>query len=196
METHMNTFNRIVMVLLSLVALVFGVIALLLVSGLITPASVSPSSIFLNLWSFFAHLNSAEATTAIWVCAIIAVVGLVVLILELLPGRRKPRDFVVKEDGLGKVTIKRTSVRDLVRYEASNMPEVIDARPVADTGPKGLRVQVQAELSPDTNAVEVAEALQERIQQSIQHHTGLPTAEIQVMTQIEPLKHNARRRVY
>jgi len=196
METHMNTFNRIVMVLLSLVALVFGVIALLLVSGLVTPANVSPGSVFLNLWSFFAYLNPADATTAIWLCAIIAVVGLVVLILELLPGRRKPRDFVVKEDGLGKVTIKRTSVRDLVRYEASNMPEVIDARPVADTGPKGLRVQVQAELSPDTNAVEVAEALQERIQQSIQHHTGLSATEIQVMTQIEPLKHNGRKRVY
>lgn len=192
----MNTFNRIVMVLLSLVALVFGVIALLLVSGLITPANVSPGSIFLNLWRFFAHLNAADATIAIWVCAIIAVVGLVVLILELLSGRRKPRDFVVKEDGLGKVTIKQTSVRDLVRYEASNMPEVIDARPVTDTGPKGLLVQVQAELSPDTNAVEVAEALQERIQQSIQHHTGLPTAEIQVMTQIEPLKHNGRKRVH
>lgn len=191
----MNIFNRIVMVLLSLVTLIFGVVALLLVNGLVTPANVSPGGVFLNLWHFFAHLNSADATTATVVCAIVAVVGLVILILELLPGHKKPGDFVVKEDGLGKVTIKRTSVRDLVRYEASNMPEVINARPVTDTGPKGLRVQVQAELSPDTNAVTVAEALQERIQRSIRHHTGLPTAEIQVMTQIEPLKHNERRRV-
>ena len=191
----MNTFNRIVILLLSLAALVFGVVTLLLVSGLVTPADVSPGGVFLSLWSFFAHLDTAGATTAILVCALVAVVGLIVFILELLPGRQKPRDFVVKEDGLGKVTIKRTSVRDLVRYEASTMPEIIDARPTADSGPNGLRVQVQAELSPDTDAVEVAEALQKKIQQSIQHHTGLPTADIQVMTQIEPLKHTERKRV-
>jgi uncharacterized alkaline shock family protein YloU len=191
----MNIFNRIAMLLLSLAALVFGVVVLLLVSGLVSPASVSPGGVFLNLWRFFAILNTKDATTAALVCAIVAVVGLIVLILELLSGRQKPRDFVVKEDGLGKVTIKRTSVRDLVRYEASSMPEVIDARPVADTGPNGLRIQVQAELSPDTDAVKVAEALQKRIQQSIQHHTGLPTADIQVMTQIEPLKHTERKRV-
>jgi hypothetical protein len=93
------------------------------------------------------------------------------------------------------VTIRRTSVRDLVRYEASSMPEIIDTRPTADTGPNGLHIQVQAELTPDTDAVKVAEALQERIQQSIHRHTGLSTAEIQVTTQIEPLKHNERKRV-
>jgi hypothetical protein len=195
METPMNTFNRIAMLLLSLAALVFGVVALLLVSGLVTPANVSSGGIFLNLWSFFAHLNPTDAITATLVSAIVAVVGLIVFILELLPGRRKPRDFVVKKDGLGKVTIKGTSVQDLVRYEASSMPEVIDARPTADTGPNGLHVQVQAELSPNTDAVKVAEALQEKIQHSIQHHTGLPTAEIQVMTQIEPFKHTERKRV-
>jgi hypothetical protein len=191
----MNIFNRIAMLLLSLAALVFGVVALLLISGLVTPANVSPGGVFLNQWRFFVHLSATDATTAMLVCTIIAVAGLIIFILELLPGRQKPRDFVVKEDGLGKVTIKRTSVRDLVRYEASSMPEVIEARPVADTGPKGLCVQVQAEISPDADAVKVAEALQERIQQSIQHHTGMPTAEIQVMTQIEPFKHNGKKRV-
>jgi hypothetical protein len=191
----MNTFNRIAMLLFSLVALVFGVVALLLVSGLITPSNVGQNRVLLNALNSFAHLGSETATTVIIVSALIAIIGLIVFMLELSPGRRKPSDLVVKEDGLGKVTIKRTSIRDLVRYEASSMPEVIDAQPVANAGPTGLHVQVQAELSPDTNAVKVAEALQERIQQSIQRHTGLQTAEIQVVTQIEPLKHNGKRRV-
>lgn len=191
----MNTFNRIVMVLLSLAAFVFGVVAFLLVSGLVAPASVSPGGVLLDLWRFFAHLHSADATTATIVCAIVAVVGLIILILELFSGRRKPPDFVVKEDGLGKVTIKQTSVRELVRYEASSIPEVIAARPITDTGPKGLRVQIQAELSPDSDAVKVAESLQDKVQQSIQHHTGMSASEIQVVTQVEPLKHNGRKRV-
>lgn len=191
----MNTFNRIAMLLLSLAAFVFGVVVLLLVSGLVTPATVSPGGVFLNQGRFFAHLNVADATTAALVGAIVAVVGLIVLILEILPGRRQPHDFVVKEDALGKVTIARTSVRDLVRYEASTMPEVIEARPVADTGPKGLRIQVRAALSPEADAVKVAETLRERIQQAIQHHTGMSTAEIQVRTQIEPFERNGRKRV-
>lgn len=110
----MNTFNRIAMLLLSLAALVFGVVALLLVSGLVTPANVSPGGVLLNQWRFFVHLNATDATTAVLVSAIIAVAGLIIFILELLPGRQKPRDFVVKEDGLGKVTIKRTDRKSVV----------------------------------------------------------------------------------
>jgi hypothetical protein len=191
----MNIFNRLAMLLLSLAALAFGVVVLLLLSGLISPTIVSPGGLFLNQWRFFAHLNGAEANTAVLVCAIVAVVGLILLILELLPSRRQSRDFVVRDDARGKVTIARTSVRDLVRYEAASMPEVKEAAAVADTGPKGFRVQVRAAISPDADAVKVAQALQDRVQQAIQHHTGLPTAQVHVMTQIEPFARNGRRRV-
>ena len=191
----MNVFNRIVMLLLSLAALAFGIIVLMLVGGIITPLQVSPSGVLLNQWRFFTRLNTADANTAALVAAIIGVVGLIVLILELLPGPREPAQFVVKQDSLGKVTVARTSVQDLVQYEASAMPEVLETRQQVDEGRKGLRVHVRSSLSPEADAPKVGQMLQERIQQSIQRHIGLPVAEVQVATQIEPLEHHTRRRV-
>ncbi len=191
----MNVFNRIVMLLLSLAALAFGIIVLMLVGGIITPLQVSPSGVLLNQWRFFTRLNTADANTAALVVAIIGVVGLIVLILELIPGPREPAQFVVKQDSLGKVTVARTSVRDLVQHEAAAMPDVMETRQEVNEGRKGLRVHVRTALSPEADAPRVGQMLQERIQQSIQRHIGLPVAEVQVATQIEPLEHHARRRV-
>jgi hypothetical protein len=191
----MNVFNRIVMTLLSLAALAFGIIVLLLLGGIITPVQVSPYGILLRQWQFFTALNKADATTAAFVAAAIGIVGLIVLILELLPGPRKPAQFVVKRDSLGKVTVAQTSVRDLVQYEASTIPEVLETRQQVIEKPKGLGVYVRSSLSPEADAPQIGQLLQERIQAAIQRHIGLPVAEVQVATQIEPLEQHARRRV-
>jgi len=191
----MNVFNRIIVILLSLVAIAFSIIVFLLVGGVVRPTQVSPGGLLLGLWSFFAQLNPTNATIAVVVCALLVIVALIVFILELNIINREPAQFVVQEDSLGKVTVARSSVRKLVGYESATVPGVIETRQTVDKGRDGLRVRVRALLLPEVDAPAVGHTLQEKVQQSIQGHIGLPVAEVQVATQIEPFEKPRRRRV-
>jgi uncharacterized alkaline shock family protein YloU len=191
----MNVFNRIIVILLSLVAIAFSIIVFLLVGGVVRPTQVSPGGLLLGLWSFFAQLNPTNATIAVVVCALVVIVALILFILELNIINREPAQFVVQEDSLGKVTVARSSVRKLVGYESATVPGVIETRQTVDKGRDGLRVRVRALLLPEVDAPAVGHTLQEKVQQSIQGHIGLPVAEVQVATQIEPFEKPRRRRV-
>jgi hypothetical protein len=191
----MNVFNRTIVILLSLVVIAFSIIVFLLVGGVVRPSQVSPVGLLLSLWSYFAQLTSTNATIAVIVCALIVLVAVIVLILELIMRQREPAQFVVREDRLGKVTVARSSVRRLVGYVSATVPGVIETRQTVDKGRDGLRVQVRALLLPEVDAPAVGQTLQEKVQQSIQGHIGLPVAEVQVATQLEPFEKPRRRRV-
>jgi uncharacterized alkaline shock family protein YloU len=191
----MNVFNRSIMILLSLVAIAFSIIVLLLVGGVVRPAQVSPGGFLLNLWSLFAQLNQADATIAAVVFALVVIVAVILLIFELNILGREPAQFVVREDSLGKVTVARSSVGKLVGYEAAAVPGVIETRQAVEKGRDGLRVHIRALLVPVVDAPEVGHILQEKVQKSIQGHIGLPVTEVQVATQLEPLDRRRRRRV-
>ena len=191
----MNVFNRILIILLCLVAIAFSIIVFLLVGGVVRPAQVSPGGLLLSLWSFFYQLNQSNATIAAVVFALLVIVALIILILEIATLRGGSDQFVVREDSIGKVTVARSSVRKLVGYEAKAIPEVIETRQTVDQGRNGLRVHVRALLFPEVNAPEVGHTLQEKVQKSIQGHMGLDVIEVQVATQLEPFDKPRRRRV-
>ena len=191
----MNVFNRSFMILLSLIAIAFSIIVFLLVGGVVRPTQVSPGGLLLGLWSFFAQLNPTNATIAVIVCALVVIVAVIVFILELNILGREPAQFVVREDRLGKVTVARSSVRRLVGYESMTIPGVVETRQTVDKGRDGLRVQVRALLLPEVDAPAVGQTLQEKVQQSIQGHIGLPVTEVQVATQLEPFEKPRRQQV-
>jgi uncharacterized alkaline shock family protein YloU len=191
----MNVFNRMIMILLSVAAIAFSSIVFLLVGGVVRPSQVSPGGFLLGLWGLFAQLNSTNATIAAVVFALVVIVAVILLIFELNILGREPAQFVVREDGLGKVTVARSSVRKLVGYEAAAVPGVIETRQAVDKGRDGLRVHIRALLLPEVDAPEVGHILQEKVQKSIQGHIGLPVTEVQVATQLEPFDKPRRRRV-
>jgi hypothetical protein len=191
----MHVFNRSSMILLSLVAIAFSIIVFLLVGGVVRPNQVSPGGLLLGQWSYFAQLSSTNATIAAIVCALLVLVAVIVFILELNILQREPAQFVVREDRLGKVTVARSSVRRLVGYESATVAGVVETRQTVEKGRDGLRVQVRALLVPEVDAPAVGQSLQEKVQQSIQGHIGLPVAEVQVATQLEPFEKPRRRRV-
>ena len=192
----MNVFNRIIVILLSLAAIAFSIIVFLLVGGVVRPTQVSPGGFLLGLWRFFPQLNPTGATIAVLVCALVVIASLILLILELNIFRREPAQLVVRQDGLGKVTVARSSVQKLVGHEAAAVPGVIETRQAVDEGPNGLRVHVRVLLLPEVDAPEVGHTLQERVQKAIQGHIGLPVAEVQVATQLEPFEKPRRPRVH
>ena len=191
----MNVFNRIIVILLCLIAIAFSIIVFLLVGGILRPTQVSPGGFLSGLWSFYTQLSPTYATIAAIAFALMLILALLILILEFVNLRMRADQFVVREDSLGKVTVARSSVRKLVGYEAKGIPGVIETRQSVDKGRNGLRVQVRALLFPEVNAPEVGHTLQEKVQKSIQAHMGLDVIEVQVATQLEPFDKPRRRRL-
>jgi uncharacterized alkaline shock family protein YloU len=191
----MNVFNRIIIILLSLAAIAFSIIVFLLVGGVVRSEQLSPGVFLIDLWRFFAQLNQADATIAVVVCALVVIVAVILLTLELTSIGREPAPFVIRNDGLGQVTVARSSVRKLVGYEAKAVAGVIETQQAVKKGRDGLRVHIRALLLPEVDAPEVGHILQEKVQKSIQGHIGLPVTEVQVATQLEPFDTPRRRRV-
>ena len=191
----MNVFNRIIMILVCLIAIAFSIIVFLLIGGVIRPTQVSPGGFLSGLWSFYSQLNPSNATIAAVAFALVVIVALIILILEFATLRGGSDQFVVREDSIGKVTVARSSVRKLVGYEAKAIPEVIETRQTVDKGRNGLHVHVRALLYPEVNAPEVGHTLQEKVQKSIQAHMGLEVIEVQVATQLEPFDKPRKRRL-
>ena len=199
----MNIFNRIVMILASLFVFAFGGIIFLMLSGVMVPNNPYLRDL-IGLYTAaraVALLRGASGNLPTIIALIAAVVGLVILVLELLPvGRlfRRPeaKQYVVRHDELGQVTVERPMVSALVQHEVETTPGVLRAEsPSIKDGADGLHVATRAALAWDADAPSVGQNLQERIKESVQTHLGLPVAEVRVTAQSVPLKNTPQRRV-
>lgn len=198
----MNIFNRIVVFVLSLALLAFGATTFVLLTGLVTPNN----SFLRNLlalyaaWRAIAMLRGATTNVAALIAFGLAIIGLVVVILELLPigrlfRRREGKQFVVRQDAIGQVTLDSSMVRDVVEHVAESVPGVIHAEPAVKSGSDGLHISTRASLAWDADAPAVGQALQERIKESVQSQLGLPVAEVRVTAQSRPVSNEPRPRV-
>lgn len=199
----MNIFNRIVMLVLAIILLAFGATTFLLLTGIIVPENEYLRAILAlyNAWRAVALLRGATTNLAVLVALLLAIVGLVLVILELLPvGRlfrrqREPKQYVVRQDSLGQVTLGRSMVRDLVQHVAEDVPGVVHAdEPEVKDGADGLRISTRASLAWDADAPSVGQQLQERVKDSVQTQLGLPVAEVHVTAQTTPVVKDQRRR--
>ncbi len=196
----MNIFNRIVMLVLSFVLFAFGAIVFLLLTGLVTPSNVYLRSLLAlyTAWRAVALLRGATVNTAAFIALFLAIVGLVLFILELLPlgrlfRRREAKQYVVRQDSLGQVTLGRSMVRDLAQHVAEATPGVAHAEPEVKDGADGLHIAMRASLTWDADAPAVGQRVQERVQESVQTQLGLPVAEVRVTAQTAPLVKEAPR---
>lgn len=204
----MNIFNRVFMVVLSLLIFAFGTMTFLLLTGIVIPANRYLRAI-LALYTAYrtiALLSGASPNTAIVISFLVGLVGLILLVLELLPtGRlfrrlfRRPegKPYVVRQDALGEVAIQRSMVRDLVEHEATSVPGVVQAEAQVHDGPDGLLIALRAMLAWDADAPSVGKVLQDRIKESVQTHLGMPVAQVQVTaaTQLLTARRDSRGRV-
>jgi uncharacterized alkaline shock family protein YloU len=182
-----NAFNRILLLVLGALALVGGVIALLLVMQVIRPADVSPGGVLKEVWQRIANLSGGSATIAAIIATLVALAGLALIVVELLPPPREAPTYIVRKDALGTVTVARKSVRQVVQYEAAQVAGVREVRPEVSNGADGIHIIAHASLAPDAVAPTVGEQLQVNIKEAVQRHIGLPVAEVHVHTQVEAL---------
>lgn len=198
----MNIFNRIVMFLLSFILFAFGTITFLLLTGIVVPQNSYLRAILAlyNAWRAIALLRGASTNIAVLIALILAVVGLVLVILEVLPmgrvfRRREAKQYIVRQDTIGQVTLGRSMVRDLVQHVAEAVPGVVHAEPEVHDRPDGLHLTTRASLAWDADAPAVGQLLQERIKEAVQTQLGLPVAEVRVTAEAAPIVKEQRRRV-
>lgn len=198
----MTIFNRVVMFLLSLILFVFGFITFLLLTGTVVPQNSYLRAILAlyNAWRAIALLRGASTNIAVLIALVLAFIGLVVLVLEVLPigrlfRRREAKQYVVRQDTLGQVTLGRSMIYDFVQHVAESIPGVVHADPEVKDGEGGLHIATRASLAWDADAPAVGQALQERIKDSVQTQLGLPVAEVRVTVQPAPVVKEQRRRV-
>lgn len=192
----MNAFNRVVVILLALLVLVGAVLVLLITFGAVVPTQFLPGAYAetaVGLWlTSFARMQPTPTVITAAVAVVLIGACLLLLIAELRPERRT-RTITVREDGLGIVTVRAESVRDLIAYTTANMPEVLQLQPEIDATSRGLQIRCRAALSPEANIPEVSGELQSRIKQAVEQHLGMKVANVAVMAQLEPLAGGERR---
>jgi len=186
----MNIFNRIVVILLDLVLLAGAVLVLLITFGVVTAQQVLPGGTVetpLGQWvASFAKMPPSTMVVATLGAGLVVVLGLVLLVAEL---RQAPRDTAIRirDDGLGRVTMRRESVRDLIRYTTALLPDVLQVDPRIDIGQQGLTIVCRTALTPDAHILQVSAELQSRIKQTVEQHLGMKVANVTVQAQLEPL---------
>lgn len=103
----MNTFNRILGVLLGLGLMGAGAPVLLAAAGVVTPA-----------WPFADLLDWAGRSTAVAAGAGALAAGLVLLIAEIATATGRRKRVVVKDDEMGTVSVSLEGIEELVTREA------------------------------------------------------------------------------
>ncbi|HEU5198932.1 MAG TPA: hypothetical protein VFU32_04805 [Ktedonobacterales bacterium] len=198
MRATMRIVVLLVLVLLILVTAAIGIIALLLLpSRLISPQSLGPGGIMLGQWQFFAWLQSQDFINVVLIYLLLLGGGLALLVWQLRTFQRRqpaPAGYVVRHDELGQVRVARKSMSDLVHYEASSVPGVMEVRSEEirhHPKGRGMRISTQVLLTPGVDAKQVKRELQEKIQTAIQSHFSVSVTGVQIATRIARL-HNRR----
>lgn len=190
----MNIFNRLLVILASLIALVASAAVLLVTLGVFSPTDLAPSPWFVDRLEPFTQVDGTTQAWTVGICAAVIVASIVLLVAELRPPAREPRRLLVRQDDRGQVTVSRDSVRDIVNWEAGHTDGVMEADSRLGEDAAGLRILCRVALDPEASAPEVAETLQRRIKQSVEHHIGRAVSEVSVATQLSPLDERRRLR--
>lgn len=183
----MNVFNRLLAILLALLLLLGGLLSAVVRLGLLAPTH--PALAWLTsspLGGWLTQLNQMPLAPTVAIALVVAVLGLLLVWAELRPAPREHR-FVLRSDGLGRVTIRRASVHSLIAHLAATTPDILQVRPSVEAGAQGLRVHCITALRPDANLAEVVPRFQAQVKEAIERGLGLKVASVVVDTQFEPL---------
>jgi uncharacterized alkaline shock family protein YloU len=179
----MNLFNRVLILLLSLLVLAGAAVVLLAMLGAARPEQLAPTPWLRDRLDVLVQLDPAGRARTIIASAVALLLAIVLAWLELRPARRDAR-LTLKQDALGQVTVAHEVVRELVRREARRIAGVMAVHPRLDVDSRELRIRCRVSVDPSASLPELTQQLQERVKASIEHHLGRPVAEVSVDTQL------------
>ena len=188
----MNVFNRLLLILLDLLLLVTAGAVLLTTLGVTQPKQLAPTPWFVDRLVPFTQLDPTTRGWTVGVSIVLLLLGLLLLFFELRPGPRQAPRIMLKQDGLGRVTMARDGVRELADREAGQVAGVMEVRSHVEEDAAGLRILCRLSVDPTRSVPEVTQELQERLKAAVEHHLGRPVAEVRVDAQVAPLVSDRR----
>lgn len=167
----MNAFNRVVLVLLLLVAMV--VCSLVLVIPLRTLQTIAQQASALGAW--LGRIRAVvRLPVGILVALILDLVGVLLIVLEV----RRPaaKSIKVEQTTGGEVTLSLASIADQLKTDVGQLPEILQVKPKVSAGRKGVVVEVDAKIAAETGVPHKAERIVQTIRTVIEQKMGLKLA--------------------
>src|SRR4051794_24377856 len=169
----MNMFNRVVVVALLLALFVGG-------AAVGFAALDAPSRLMIVHalpWAGPLLERVPARAPASWNAAAVsggvALIGLLLLILEVRPDRG-PERVLLSDDPGGEVAVVLESIRRLVEHVAVHVPMVREVRSRVVPGRRGLRVNCRLAIDPGASVPELAREVQLRVGTALEQHLGRP----------------------
>ncbi|MGD2164814.1 MAG: alkaline shock response membrane anchor protein AmaP [Anaerolineae bacterium] len=167
----MNTFNRVVLVVLLLA--VMGVCSLILILPLRTLWTVAQQANALARWLELVR-PVVRLPAGILLALIVDLVGILFIVLEV---RRPPAKSInVEQASGGEVTLSVASIADQLQVGLSQLPGIMQVKPKVSAKRKGVMVELDARISADAGVPDMAEKMVEKIQHVIEEKMGLNLA--------------------
>ena len=167
----MNTFNRVVLVILVLLAMVLC--SLTLVVPLATLQTVAQGAE--SLAEGLARIRPVVRVPAgILLALILDLIGILLIVLEV----RRPaaKAIRVEQTTGGHVTLTVASISDQVKAELRQLPEILQAKPKVSSRRKGVLVEVDARIAAEERVPDKADRIVAAIQRVVEEKMGLRLA--------------------
>jgi uncharacterized alkaline shock family protein YloU len=182
----MNTFNRIVIILLLLAMMILIPLALILPEQTEYVLRYLADLIQVNLlWlsSLSGGIQIAIRLALAAIALIVFVIGLLFLVLEIVRLRRRT---VRLRDGSGELMMEGLSGH--LAYHIDQLPNVLRVRPDIESKGKSVRAALYVETGPDVSVPEKSAEIREVARKVIEEQLGLEIkGDIKVM--IKPLSY-------
>ena len=167
----MNTLNRIVILLLTLVLLVVCV-----------ALSFAPVSILQGVGGQMERWGESLAESQNWLRIaagiLFAFLGLCVTILIFIAELYRPRSKTIRVEkvGGGEVEVSLQTIQDRVQFDVDQLPGVIKVRPQVSTQRGGVVVEVTVESAGETEVPDQASEIIEVVRQAVEERIGVKLA--------------------
>lgn len=167
----MNTFNRVVLVVLLILVMVLCSLALIVPLRTLQTIALQSRA----LADLLGRVKSfVRLPVGILLALIVDLIGILLIVLEV----RRPaaKSISVEQAGGGEVTLSVASIADQLKAEIGQLPEIMQAKPKVSGKRKGVVVELDAKMAAEAGVPEKAERIVETIRRVVEDKMGLKLA--------------------
>jgi hypothetical protein len=167
----MNTFNRVVLVILLLLGMVLCSLVLVLPVPTLRTIALQADS----LADLLDRIRPvALLPIGILLALILDLAAVLLLILEV----RRPaaKSIRVEQAAGGQVTLSIASIAEQLKTEVGQLPDVLQAKPRVAARRKGVVVELDARIAAETGVPSKAERIVETVRRVVEQKMGLKLA--------------------
>jgi hypothetical protein len=176
----MDSFNRTMMIILSIAIVAAGVIVLLVIFGADSVLSMFPQGWMHDYVSRLTDLSGTPRTLAIGYTIVAVAAGLLLLLFELATMRRPERTLRVASDERGSMAIDERSVKQLVDAVSREVHGVRDTRSDIKERSGALRITVWPIVALGINVPNATNEIQGRVKEAVETLIGVPVSDVVV----------------